>query len=34
MLGVGKVHSKALRSVSKCLKFIENQVGTLHQRRI
>ncbi len=32
MLGVGKVHSKALRSVSKCLKFIENQVGTLHQK--
>ena len=32
MLGVGKVHSKALRAVGKSLKFIENQVGTLHQQ--
>ena len=32
MLGVGKVRSKALRAVSKSLKFIENQVGTLHQQ--
>ena len=31
MLGVGKVRSKALQLLQS-LKFIENQVGTLHQQ--
>ncbi len=32
LLGVGTTQPKAIRAVGKCLKFIEGQVGTLHQK--